>query len=89
VVYSVNGNSIVRTEDGAITAIASSTDQLIDQVTDVQLANTGYLSSVVTFLPIFTSNGVATERGTTVIRPHISKHAARRIRNAEASIFTL
>jgi prepilin-type N-terminal cleavage/methylation domain-containing protein len=67
VVYSVNGNSILRTEDGVVTAIASSTDQLVDQVTDVQLANTGYLSSVVTFLPIFTSNNAAAERaGTTV-----------------------
>jgi prepilin-type N-terminal cleavage/methylation domain-containing protein len=67
VVYSINGQSILRTEDGAVTTIASSTDQLVDQVTDVNLASSGYLSTVVSFLPIFTSNGAAMERaGTTV-----------------------
>jgi len=67
VVYSINGNSILRTEDGAVTAVASSTDQLVDQVTDTNLASSGYLSTIVTFLPIFTSNGTATQRaGTTV-----------------------
>ena len=67
VVYSINGNSIQRTEDGAVTAVASSTDQLVDQVTDTNLASSGYLSTVVTFLPIFTSNETATQRaGTTV-----------------------
>jgi prepilin-type N-terminal cleavage/methylation domain-containing protein len=67
VVYSINGQSILRTEDGAVTTIASSTDQLVDQITDVNLASSGYLSTVVSFLPIFTSNGAAMERaGTTV-----------------------
>ena len=67
VVYSINGQSILRTEDGVVTTIASSTDQLVDQVTDVGLANSGYLSTVVSFLPIFTSNNAAMERaGTTV-----------------------
>jgi len=67
VVYSINGQSILRTEDGAVTTIASSTDQLVDQVTDINLASSGYLSTVVSFLPIFTSNNAATERaGTTV-----------------------
>ena len=67
VVYSINGQSILRTEDGAVTTIASSTDQLVDQVTDINLANSGYLSTVVSFLPIFTSNGASMERaGTTV-----------------------
>jgi hypothetical protein len=67
VVFSVNGQSILRTEDGTVTTIASSTDQLVDQVTDVALANSGYLSTVVSFLPIFTSNNAAMERaGTTV-----------------------
>ncbi len=73
VVYSINGQSILRTEDrgdGAgpvVTTIASSTDQLVDQVTDINLASSGYLSTVVSFLPIFTSNGAAMERaGTTV-----------------------
>jgi prepilin-type N-terminal cleavage/methylation domain-containing protein len=67
VVYSINGQSILRTEDGVVTTIASSTDQLVDQATDVNLASSGYLSTVVSFLPIFTSNGAAMERaGTTV-----------------------
>src|SRR5213078_353220 len=67
VVYSINGASILRTEDGVVTTIASSTDQLVDQVTDVNLASSGYLSTVVSFLPIFTSNNAAMERaGTTV-----------------------
>jgi Tfp pilus assembly protein PilW len=67
VVYSISGQSILRTEDGVVTTIASSTDQLVDQVTDVNLASSGYLSTVVSFLPIFTSNGTAMERaGTTV-----------------------
>jgi Tfp pilus assembly protein PilW len=67
VVYSISGQSILRTEDGAVTTIASSTDQLVDQVTDINLANSGYLSTVVSFLPIFTSSGANMERaGTTV-----------------------
>ncbi|MBA2585304.1 MAG: prepilin-type N-terminal cleavage/methylation domain-containing protein [Chthoniobacterales bacterium] len=78
IVYAIRWQSIVRTEDGAITAIASSTDQLVDQVTDVQLANTGYLSTVVTFLPIFISTGAAVERaGTTVYGTAYLRNARR------------
>lgn len=67
VVYSISGQSILRTEDGVVTTVASSTDQLVDQVTDVNLASSGYLSTVVSFLPIFRSNNAAMERaGTTV-----------------------
>ena len=67
VVYSISGQSILRTEDGVVTTIASSTDQLVDQATDINLASSGYLSTVVSFLPIFTSNNAAMERaGTTV-----------------------
>ena len=57
VVYSVTNNSIRRTENGAVTTIASSTDQLIPQSTDVELANTEYTSTAVTFMPIFTMSG--------------------------------
>jgi type II secretory pathway pseudopilin PulG len=53
VVYSVSGQSIIRTENGAVTTIASSTDQLVPKTTDVQLANTEYATTVVTFLPTF------------------------------------
>ena len=67
VVYQINGMSIVRIENGVVTTIASSTDQLVPQTTDVELANTEYTNSTVTFLPIFTSNGVVAERtGTTL-----------------------
>src|SRR6266480_1101581 len=67
VAYSVSGNSILRTENGVVTTIASSTDQLVPKTTDVELANTEYTTSSITFLPIFTSNGTAAQRsGTTV-----------------------
>jgi Tfp pilus assembly protein PilW len=67
VVYSINGNTIQRTEDGAVTLIASSTDQLVDQTTDTELANTEYARTSVTFKPIFISNNTPAERsGTTV-----------------------
>ncbi|MEY2526946.1 MAG: hypothetical protein QOE73_1717, partial [Verrucomicrobiota bacterium] len=55
VVYSINGTSIVRIENGVVTTIASSTDQLVPQTTDVELANTEYANTSVTFQPIFTS----------------------------------
>jgi type II secretory pathway component PulJ len=67
VVYSINGVSILRTENGAVTTIASSTDQLVPKTTDVELANTEYAKTSITFQPIFTSGGADAERtGTTV-----------------------
>jgi prepilin-type N-terminal cleavage/methylation domain-containing protein len=67
VVYSINGASILRTEDGVVTTIASSTDQLIPTTSDVDLVNTEYSTMAVTFTPIFTSGNIAAERtGTTV-----------------------
>jgi hypothetical protein len=67
VVYSINGMSILRTENGNVTTIASSTDQLVPQTTDVELANTEYAKTTITFQPIFTSGGAVAERsGTTV-----------------------
>ena len=67
VVYSINGLSILRTENGTITTIASSTDQLVPETTDVELANTEYTKTSVTFQPMFTSGGsVAQRSGTTV-----------------------
>ena len=56
VVYSINGTSILRTENGTVTTIASSTDQLVPKTTDVELANTEYTKTSVTFQPIFTSD---------------------------------
>src|SRR4051794_13327329 len=40
VVYSINAMTILRTEDGNVTTIAASTDQLVPKTTDVELANT-------------------------------------------------
>lgn len=65
VVYSLNNSSIVRTENGAVTTIASSTDQLIPQTTDVELANTEYTSTAVTFMPTFTMGGSSAARAGT------------------------
>jgi hypothetical protein len=67
VVYSISGMSILRTENGAVTMVASSTDQLVPLTTDVDLANTEYTRTTVTFLPIFTSGNLTAERaGTTM-----------------------
>ncbi len=67
VVYAVSGATIQRSENGVVTTIASSTDQLVPQTTDVELANTEYSRTTVTFMPIFTSGGSAASRtGTTV-----------------------
>ena len=67
VTYSINGMSILRTENGTVTTIASSTDQLVPLTTDVELANTEYTKTSITFQPIFTSGGAPASRsGTTV-----------------------
>ena len=55
VVYSISGSSITRTENGVVTTIASSTDQLVPKTTDVELANTESAKTSVTFRPIFTN----------------------------------
>jgi hypothetical protein len=67
VVYSVTNKTIVRTENGNVTTIASSTDQLIPTTTDVQTANTEYTATAVTFQPTFNFGASNTARaGTTV-----------------------
>ena len=67
VVYQINGMSIVRIENGVVTTIASSTDQLVPQTTDVELTNTEYTNSTITFQPVFTSGGQSMSRtGTTL-----------------------
>src|SRR5256714_14914117 len=53
--YSISGSSILRTENGVVTTIASSTDQLVPKSTDVELANTEYANTSVTCLPLFTN----------------------------------
>ncbi len=64
VVYSVSGQSILRVENGVVTTIAASTDQLVPKSTDTELANTEYSQTNVTFQPIF--NNADTRAGTTV-----------------------
>ena len=67
VVYSISNSSILRTENGQVTTIASSTDQLLPLTTDVELSNTEYTKTTVTFMPIFTLSGSdAARSGTTV-----------------------
>jgi len=70
VVYSiVNNTSIQRTENGVVTIIASSTDQLLPTMTDTELdlSNTEFTKTTVTFQPIFMFGNNAAERsGTTV-----------------------
>lgn len=65
--YSINNQSILRTENGVLTTIASSTDNLLPTSLDIELANTEYLTTSITFLPIFTSGGVTVERSGTTI----------------------
>jgi prepilin-type N-terminal cleavage/methylation domain-containing protein len=67
VVYSISNQSILRTENGTLTTIASSTDNLLPSWLDVDLSNTEYLTSSITFLPIFTSGGATAERSGTTI----------------------
>jgi prepilin-type N-terminal cleavage/methylation domain-containing protein len=67
VVYAVNGNTITRSENGVVTTIASSTDQLVPQSTDVELSNTEYVNTNVTFLPLFTSGSATVERSGTMV----------------------
>jgi hypothetical protein len=54
--YYLNGTTIIRKENGDVTSIASSTDQLIPESIDVQTANTEYTISAVTFMPTFITN---------------------------------
>lgn len=52
VVYKVVGSSILRTENGVVTTIASSTDNLVPETIDVDLANTEFTTTAITFKPI-------------------------------------
>ena len=67
VLYSISGPSILRTENGVLTTIASSTDNLLPSWLDVDLSNTQYLQTSITFLPIFTSGDATTERSGTTL----------------------
>ena len=53
VVYSVVNQTIRRRENGAITNIAVSGDNLIPTTSNIELLNTEFTQSTVTFLPIF------------------------------------
>jgi prepilin-type N-terminal cleavage/methylation domain-containing protein len=53
VVYSVVNQAIQRRENGGLTNIAASVDKLIPFTSDVELLNTEFTQSTVTFLPQF------------------------------------
>ena len=53
VVYSVVNQTIRRRENGGITNFAASADNLIPTTNDIELLNTEFIESSVTFLPIF------------------------------------
>jgi hypothetical protein len=53
VVYSVGNQTIRRRENGALTNIAASTDNLIPTASDIELLNTEFTQSSVNFLPEF------------------------------------
>jgi hypothetical protein len=63
VVYALSGNTITRTENGVLTTIASSTDNLLPETTDWQQSNTEYTTTNVTFQPILTSGDDLPKRG--------------------------
>ncbi len=62
VTYTISGASILRTEDNVITTIASSTDNLLPETVDIELANTEYTTTAITFKPL----SVADRSGTVV-----------------------
>lgn len=62
VVYTISGSSILRTEDNVITTIASSTDSLLPETVDIELANTEFTTTAITFQPM----SVADRAGTVV-----------------------
>lgn len=81
VVYSISGSSILRTENGVVTTIASSTDQLLPKSTDVELANTEYARTSVTFRPIFTFGSPNQDPNTDTSRLGTTLYATGYLRN--------
>ena len=57
VIYSVVNQTIQRRENGGLTNIAASADNLIPTTSDVELLNTEFTQSTVTFLPTFAKHG--------------------------------
>ena len=57
----------MRIENGTVTTIASSTDQLVPTWTDVDLTNTEYTTTNVTFMPIFNFAGNQADRSGTTL----------------------
>ena len=57
VVYSVVNQAIQRRENGGLTNIAASADNLIPATSDIELLNTEFTQSTVTFLPRFARGG--------------------------------
>ena len=57
VIYSVVNQAIQRRENGGLTSIAASADNLIPITNDIELLNTEFTQSTVTFLPRFARGG--------------------------------
>lgn len=75
VIYSVVGQDVQRRENGVLTNIAASADNLLPDTTDVELSNTEFTQSMVNFLPRFISmdrndniaaNNINERAGTTI-----------------------
>ncbi|MDQ6908006.1 MAG: hypothetical protein M3176_14380 [Chloroflexota bacterium] len=67
VVYAVANSTITRTENGVLTTIASSTDNLLPETTDWQQSNTEFTTTNVTFQPILNSRGNSWQRSGTAV----------------------
>lgn len=67
VVYALSGNTITRTENGVVTTIASSTDNLLPETTDWKQSNTEFTTTNVTFQPRMTSQGKSWQRSGTAV----------------------
>jgi hypothetical protein len=68
VAYALNSQTIQRAENGVVTTIASSTDSLVPDTTDVEQTNTEYTATTVTFLPTFIMSGATTPAAITAAR---------------------
>lgn len=75
IAYSINGTTVARTQDGGVTNVSTSASQLLPTTTDVQLANTEFSKTVVTFLPTFSSSNAA------VLRASTATHSTAYLRN--------
>jgi hypothetical protein len=67
VIYSVSSDkqSVDRNENGVSTTVATTADQLVPLSTDIELSNTEFTLSTITFRPVFTSTETTASRSGT------------------------